>query len=85
MANYLLALDNIPNVLSTSYAFNEPGLSPSASNTLCNAYMQLGARGTSVVSVRNVMCAVDTDGARSRSLLLATGRVIVTKLQPLVI
>ncbi|KAF7981933.1 hypothetical protein HWV62_30707 [Athelia sp. TMB] len=48
MVNYLLALPTIPHVLTTSYAFNEPGLSASAANTLCNAYMQLGARGTSV-------------------------------------
>ena len=39
-----------PQVLSTSYAFDETGLDPAASNTLCNAYMQLGARGTSIVS-----------------------------------
>ncbi|KAF7969535.1 hypothetical protein HWV62_26981 [Athelia sp. TMB] len=48
MVNYLLALPTIPHVLTTSYAFNEPGLSASAANTLCNAYMQLGARGTSI-------------------------------------
>ncbi|KZP14825.1 family S53 protease [Athelia psychrophila] len=49
MVNYLLALPTIPHVLTTSYAFNEPGLSASATNTLCNAYMQLGARGTSIL------------------------------------
>lgn len=49
MVNYLLALDTIPNVLTTSYAFNEPGLDAGSANNLCNAYMQLGARGTSIV------------------------------------
>ncbi|KAF7979708.1 hypothetical protein HWV62_41050 [Athelia sp. TMB] len=48
MVNYLLKQTVLPTVLTTSYAFNEPGLSASASNTLCNAYMQLGARGTSI-------------------------------------
>ncbi|KZP15649.1 family S53 protease-like protein [Athelia psychrophila] len=48
MANYVLTLDPVPNVLTTSYAFNEPGLDPGSANNLCNAYMQLGARGTSV-------------------------------------
>lgn len=50
MINHLLALTTPPQVLTTSYAFDETGLDPAASNTLCNAYMQLGARGTSIVS-----------------------------------
>lgn len=49
MINYILGLDSIPNVLTTSYAFNEPGLDSNSANSLCNAYMQLGARGTSIV------------------------------------
>ncbi|KAF8516715.1 family S53 protease-like protein [Hysterangium stoloniferum] len=38
-----------PQVLSTSYGFNEPDIPSSIGNTLCNAYMQLGARGTSII------------------------------------
>ena len=49
MVNYVLGLGTVPNVLTTSYAFNEPGLDFDSANNLCNAYMQLGARGTSVV------------------------------------
>ncbi|KAF7974910.1 hypothetical protein HWV62_11073 [Athelia sp. TMB] len=48
MVNYVLGLDTVPNVLTTSYAFNEPGMDFASANNLCNAYMQLGARGTSV-------------------------------------
>ena len=50
MINHILALPTIPQVLTTSYGFDETGLDPAATNTLCNAYMQLGARGTSIVS-----------------------------------
>lgn len=49
MVNYILSLPTIPHVLSTSYAFNEPGLDPDSASNLCNAYMQLAARGTSIV------------------------------------
>ena len=50
MINHILALPTIPQVLTTSYGFDETGLDPAATNTLCNAYMQLGACGTSIVS-----------------------------------
>jgi tripeptidyl-peptidase-1 len=49
MANYLLAMDVPPQVLTTSYAFNERDLDIGLATNLCNAYMQLGARGTSIV------------------------------------
>ena len=49
MANHLLAMPQPPQVLSTSYGFDEPDLDHTAASNLCNAYMQLGARGTSVV------------------------------------
>ncbi|KAI0788230.1 subtilisin-like protein [Fomes fomentarius] len=51
MANSLLALDEVPLVLSTSYGFDEDIFNDSQeiANTLCNAYAQLGARGTSVL------------------------------------
>lgn len=55
MINYLLAMDSPPQVLTTSYAFDETGLDAGSANTLCNAYMQLGARGTSIV---NCFCVV---------------------------
>ncbi|KAF7985673.1 hypothetical protein HWV62_2219 [Athelia sp. TMB] len=47
--NYLLSLQTIPNVLTTSYGYNEPDLDVNAAKNLCNAYMQLGARGTSIL------------------------------------
>ncbi|KAF9009885.1 family S53 protease [Cyathus striatus] len=47
--NFLLGETNPPHVLSTSYGFNEPDLPSSLATSLCNAYMQLGARGTSII------------------------------------
>ncbi|KAI0646520.1 family S53 protease [Trametes meyenii] len=47
--NTLLGETNPPQVLSTSYGFNEPDLPTSIANNLCNAYAQLGARGTSIL------------------------------------
>ncbi|KAF8516709.1 family S53 protease-like protein [Hysterangium stoloniferum] len=38
-----------PQVLSTSFGFNEPDIPFSIANSLCNAYMQLGARGVSII------------------------------------
>ncbi|KAJ6630026.1 family S53 protease [Mycena sp. CBHHK59/15] len=38
-----------PNVLTTSYGFDESDLSRAVANNLCNAYMQLGALGTSIL------------------------------------
>ncbi|KAJ7114150.1 family S53 protease-like protein [Mycena crocata] len=38
-----------PNVLTTSYGFDESDLSRPVANSLCNAYMQLGALGTSIL------------------------------------
>ncbi|KAF8148116.1 family S53 protease-like protein [Mycena galopus ATCC 62051] len=38
-----------PNVLTTSYGFDESDLSRSVATTLCNAYAQLGALGTSIL------------------------------------
>ena len=51
MINHLLAMSTTPQVLTTSYAFDETSLDPASAITLCNAYMQLGARGTSIVSI----------------------------------
>ncbi|KAA1474763.1 family S53 protease [Dentipellis sp. KUC8613] len=45
----LLNEADTPNVLTTSYSFNEPDLPFSIANSLCNAYAQLGARGTSAL------------------------------------
>ncbi|KZP29310.1 family S53 protease [Athelia psychrophila] len=49
MAHYLTAMENPPQVLSSSYAFNESLFDAPAARKLCNAYMQLGARGVSVL------------------------------------
>ncbi|KAJ7197779.1 family S53 protease [Mycena pura] len=38
-----------PSVLTTSYGFNEGDLPFGVANSLCNAYMQLGALGTSIL------------------------------------
>ncbi|KAJ7628013.1 family S53 protease [Mycena polygramma] len=38
-----------PKVLTTSYGFNEDNLTPPVATVLCNAYMQLGVLGTSVI------------------------------------
>ncbi|KAI0331456.1 subtilisin-like protein [Cubamyces sp. BRFM 1775] len=50
IVNFLLDLDELPLVLTTSYGFNESDFqgSEDLANTFCNAYAQLGARGTSV-------------------------------------
>ncbi|KAJ7491892.1 subtilisin-like protein [Mycena latifolia] len=49
MVNFLSAEDNVPQVLTTSYGENESDLAPALAVKLCNAYMALGARGTSVL------------------------------------
>ncbi|KAI0769616.1 family S53 protease [Trametes elegans] len=49
MADTLIGENNAPQVLSTSYGFDEPELPNNLANSLCNAYMQLGARGTSIL------------------------------------
>ncbi|KAJ6581843.1 family S53 protease [Mycena capillaripes] len=49
IVNFLAAEDNIPQVMTTSYGENESDLSPALAFKLCNAYMGLGARGTSVL------------------------------------
>ncbi|KAI9064942.1 subtilisin-like protein [Trametes sanguinea] len=49
-ANFLLAQDELPLVLTTSFGFDESEFTgdEGLANTFCNAYAQLGARGTSV-------------------------------------
>ncbi|KAI0795785.1 family S53 protease [Abortiporus biennis] len=47
--NFLLAESAPPQVLTTSYGQNENTISSSLANQLCNAYQQLGARGTSIL------------------------------------
>ncbi|EMD36470.1 hypothetical protein CERSUDRAFT_156150 [Gelatoporia subvermispora B] len=47
--NFLLEQDSPPQVLTTSYGRNENTVSRSVANNLCNAYAQLGARGTSIL------------------------------------
>ncbi|KAF7370374.1 Tripeptidyl-peptidase sed3 [Mycena sanguinolenta] len=49
IVNFLSGEDNIPPVFTTSYGFNEIDGSKGLSTKLCNAYMGLGARGTSVL------------------------------------
>jgi len=47
--NFLLGESNPPHVLTTSYGQNENTISRNLANNLCNAYMQLGVRGTSIL------------------------------------
>ncbi|KAF7295207.1 Family S53 protease-like protein [Mycena indigotica] len=47
--NALISDNSRPTVLTTSYGFNEDDLSFPVADGLCNAYMQLGALGTSIL------------------------------------
>ncbi|EIN08102.1 subtilisin-like protein [Punctularia strigosozonata HHB-11173 SS5] len=47
--NFLLNMASPPQVLTTSYGQNENTISRALANQLCNAYAQLGARGTSIL------------------------------------
>ncbi|KAI0368558.1 family S53 protease-like protein [Pilatotrama ljubarskyi] len=47
--NYLLSLDNPPQVLTTSYGFSESSMPFELTDKLCKAYAQLGARGVSIL------------------------------------
>ncbi|KAJ7504162.1 family S53 protease [Mycena galericulata] len=49
IVNFLSAEDNIPQVMTTSYGENEADISIALAVKLCNAYMAMGARGTSVL------------------------------------
>ncbi|OSC98853.1 family S53 protease [Trametes coccinea BRFM310] len=46
---FLLSETNQPQVLSTSYGFNEGDLGAALEQNLCSAYMALGTRGTSIL------------------------------------
>ncbi|KZP29429.1 family S53 protease [Athelia psychrophila] len=48
-ANYILKMDKPPTVLTSSYSNTESSMSRSLAKTICNLYMQLGARGVSVL------------------------------------
>ncbi|KAI0261747.1 family S53 protease-like protein [Gloeopeniophorella convolvens] len=47
--NFLIGEDTRPQVLTTSYGQNENTISRALANSLCNAYVQLGALGTSIL------------------------------------
>ncbi|KAI0294261.1 family S53 protease [Multifurca ochricompacta] len=49
LADFLLHMRHPPQVLTTSYGFNEPDIHGSVARRLCASYAQLGARGTSVL------------------------------------
>lgn len=49
LVNSLLQQETPPTVLSISYTFDEYYVSTSEANNLCNLFMQLGARGTSIL------------------------------------
>ncbi|KIJ26919.1 hypothetical protein M422DRAFT_191590 [Sphaerobolus stellatus SS14] len=47
--NILIAQTSPPLVLTTSFGFDEPDVPAAIATKLCNAYMQLGARGTTIL------------------------------------
>jgi len=49
MIEALSAEDSPPQVVTTSYAFNEEELGATLATSMCNAYMTLGARGVSLL------------------------------------
>ncbi|KAH9972912.1 family S53 protease-like protein [Russula compacta] len=49
IVNSLLGEAAPPTVLTTSFGFDESSISPALAKSLCNAYMQLGARGVSII------------------------------------
>ncbi|KAI0261766.1 subtilisin-like protein [Gloeopeniophorella convolvens] len=49
IVNFLSGENAPPQVLTTSYGQDESTISRSLANTLCNAYMSLGARGVSIL------------------------------------
>ncbi|KAL0569110.1 hypothetical protein V5O48_012863 [Marasmius crinis-equi] len=49
VAEFLLAQDNLPSVITTSYGTIERLISPERATYDCNLFMQLGARGVSVL------------------------------------
>ncbi|KAI0331226.1 subtilisin-like protein [Cubamyces sp. BRFM 1775] len=49
LVNALLAQDELPQVLTTSFGFNANDIPATIGSNLCNAYAQLGARGTTVL------------------------------------
>ncbi|KAJ7016424.1 subtilisin-like protein [Mycena alexandri] len=49
IVNFISGQKTIPQVMTTSYGENEADISPALATKLCNAYMALGARGTSVL------------------------------------
>ena len=72
--NYILARDNVPNVISTSYGEDEQDVPASYARRVCNGFAQLGARGVSVLfssgdfGVGGGKC-VSNDGTKTRRFL----------------
>jgi tripeptidyl-peptidase-1 len=63
LINYILAMEAPPQVITTSYGFDEVGIDSKAANTLCHSYAQLAARGVSMVSLIQILMYKVTDGA----------------------
>ncbi|KAL6298315.1 peptidase S8/S53 domain-containing protein [Sparassis latifolia] len=49
VVDYFLSADTPPQVVTTSYGMDESSVTPDLATNLCNAYMQLGARGVSLL------------------------------------
>jgi len=58
-ANYLLSMSQPPQVVTTSYGYDEDTIDPNMARNLCNAHMQLGTRGVygtiTIISVQSQM------------------------------
>ncbi|ORX97124.1 subtilisin-like protein [Basidiobolus meristosporus CBS 931.73] len=50
LAHALLQQAEPPSVLVITHTFDESGIAPNEANNLCNAFMQLTARGTSIIT-----------------------------------
>jgi hypothetical protein len=75
LATYLLSMPQPPQVVTSSYGVDENTIDPGVASSLCNAYLQLGARGVSMVRQRFYMFGTKYKCCSSRSLHLVMGEL----------
>lgn len=74
---YMLGLDSLPNVVSTSYGDDEQTVSPQYAKSVCDSFAQLGAKGVSLLfssgdnGVGNSGACVSNNGTNARTFLPA--------------
>lgn len=72
---YMLGLDSVPNVVSTSYGDDEQTVSPQYAKSVCDAFAQLGAKGVSLLfssgdnGVGNSGACFSNNGTNARTFL----------------